>query len=166
MATSYLGPRHHTYTVSGSLEEVAATIETRKEAGSTEWFPDLKWNSDAAGNVTSAEVTCEIHITMPEWDGYKAAAPADRASWDAFFAALTEHEDGHVWIVHQWLDGCETSLRDNTEATVDAAWENLKAMIQHNSDEFDALTKHGTERGCIINLPEPEPAEAEAEQGA
>jgi hypothetical protein len=80
---------------------------------------------------------------------------------DAFFAALTEHEDGHVWIVHQWLDDSETSLLDNSEATIDAAFENLKERIQANSDEFDAPTKHGTERGCVIVVGAPGVADHE-----
>jgi hypothetical protein len=47
--TRYLGPHGHTYGLSGSLDEVAAAVEARKEAGTTEWFPELTWESDSDG---------------------------------------------------------------------------------------------------------------------
>ena len=161
MPTRYSGPHHRTYTVSGSLEEVAAVIERRKEAGTTEWEPLLTWESDGNGNVTSVVVNCEIHIEMPDWDGYADAPEPDRASWDRFFAALTEHEDGHVQIVHSWLDDIDFWLSDNTETTVDAAFEHIVGRLQDNSDEYDVFTKHGTERGCVIVVGAPADDEQE-----
>jgi predicted secreted Zn-dependent protease len=151
MPTRFSGPHRQTYTVSGTLEEVAAFIGAREEAGKTEWPTRYNWRPLDNGTV-AVDIDCDLHIEMPHWDGYAGAPPADQAAWDAFFAALTEHEDGHVWIVHSWLDDSDHWLAESTDATVDADFAALMDKIQHHSDEFDALTDHGINRGCVINL--------------
>ena len=63
MPTRYSEPHHRTYTVSGSLEEVAAVIEGRKEAGTTEWEPLLTWES--GDSKTTATSTTHLPSTAP-----------------------------------------------------------------------------------------------------
>jgi Bacterial protein of unknown function (DUF922) len=166
MPTRYDGPHFTTYTVSGTLAEVADTIEAREEAGQCIWHPDLSWASDGNGTIARADVTCTITIELPEWDGYASAPKPDRDAWDAFLTALRHHEDGHVQIVHEWFASSDDWLIGQTEGTVEDALAQLNARAQFHSDEFDALTDHGINRGCVIVVGSPGADEAAEEETA
>jgi predicted secreted Zn-dependent protease len=166
MPTNYTGPVRHTYTIEGTLADVVATLEAQKEAGETTWPCDLTASQADDGTISSATIDCTINITMPVWSGYASAPAADRAEWDRFYAALEAHEQGHVEIVHAWLDNAayawfEGKAFDDRQSIMDS----LMANVQYQSDAYDASNGHGINEGCTITVTTPAPeSEAPAEE--
>ncbi|MFH1475833.1 MAG: DUF922 domain-containing protein [Chloroflexota bacterium] len=90
-------PSQSSYTVSGTLRQAAEAVGARKEAGATDMTPDLV-AADNGTRMVHAQVTVDLAVVLPEWDGKAAATQNQRAEWDRFKAAITAHEAAHVEI--------------------------------------------------------------------
>ena len=158
MPTNYTGPVRHTYTISGSLADVVATIEAQEEAGKTTWPCTYSVTPGDDGTIASATIECTINIEMPVWSGYSSAPPADQAEWDRFYAALEAHEQGHVDIVHAWLDNAAYAwLEGKPFDEAQSIFDSLMANVQYQSDQYDLGNNHGIDEGCTITYTEPSP---------
>jgi hypothetical protein len=161
MPTTYSGPRRDTYTVSGTLADVVATIEQREEAGKATWNPAYTYQQEG-GTITSVDVTCELAIEMPVWSDYSSASAEDRAEWDRFLAALEIHEQGHIQLVQAHLDGAESWFLNQPAESASTLWQDGLARLQAESDGYDADTGHGVYYGCSITVSEAPAAEGES----
>jgi predicted secreted Zn-dependent protease len=143
---------HQTYSIEGtSLDEAAAAIQQRTEAGSTEWNPKLKVVVDENGTVTSATVDVSITMTMPQWPGAAKLNKIARAEWNRFVGALKKHEDGHVTLVREHLKGVGESLVGMSQDDADAAFQAALVDLQTASDAYDDGNDHGRNDGTIID---------------
>jgi RHS repeat-associated protein len=151
-------------TVSGSNASEALdhanTSITGDRAGNTasslSWHVDSSWNSSpaAGGNVsvtstvTSDTITLNQTVTLPMWDGYDKASPADQKSWDSAVGQLKDHETQHEDINRAGADALDKSL-PGTQAsatgakldpTVKSSQNNLNGAVQQKVDTSQAQT--------------------------
>src|ERR1700694_264793 len=86
-----------TYDVHGrNITEVAARLGSGHVA-LTRWRVTWKYTLEELSvcRLKSFRVDVTAKIRMPRWADRDTAPPAARASWDAFYAAMRKHEDGH-----------------------------------------------------------------------
>lgn len=149
--TTISTPRQASYTINAkTLEEAAAVVSQREEAGLTEWFPNLSYKTKD-GVITSATVTVNLTVTMPNWPGAAKLSKAAKAEWGRFYRALADHEQGHVDLVHKHLENIADSLIGKTEDEAKAAFQQAIDDLQMESDKYDQDTDHGRKRGTIID---------------
>jgi predicted secreted Zn-dependent protease len=153
MATEFGDIEWVYYNVSGaSLKDAAEAISDLPEAGSAEWYPHYDYEADGHGVVTSATVTVGWRITLPHWDGYSSAAPAEQGEWDRFLAALEAHERGHLDLAEQYLRDIDQQMVGHSARRAKQAFEHVVHEIQAASDAYDHGNDHGRNEGTIIDL--------------
>lgn len=109
-------------------------------------------------------VTCDITVTLPEWDG-------NDPCWDEYIDALTVHEQGHVDICLNALDGLDERLNAHEgeacssvsmQDACNRAAEDLEQKIQADfnaflnevsdlHDHYDDNTNHGEDQGAVLD---------------
>ena len=152
MPTTIHDPERVAYDVSApTLAEAARVIGEMDEAGRAEWWPDLRYETQD-GVLTSVTVTVTTRITMPRWPEYTSAARPCREEWDRFWVALGHHEDGHITLVRQHLDGLHRNLRGRSEAEAQQAWSDALSGLATASQTYDAQTDHGRNQGTVIDV--------------
>jgi len=114
--------------------------------------------------LTSADVNLSVTITLPTWDGYSSASPAEQKQWDSLAGGLKEHEDGHKTIAEQGAAALDKSLPGTTgtgtgnslpgaQKSADAALgqqvsdkhQDAVTTTQKNQDSYDSRTNHGAQ---------------------
>jgi predicted secreted Zn-dependent protease len=135
-----------------TLADIAGAIAQQDEAAKTEWCPTY---TVSGGDQPTATVTVSIKITMPRWVEYSSASQAEKDEWDRFFAALLEHEQGHVDLVNQQLSGIDAQLAAGFPDDVGPTWETALNQLQSASDNYDTETDHGANQGTTINVISP-----------
>lgn len=151
--TTFNAAARESYDVWGStLQEVVDAISQYPEAGAAEWFPAYNVECDDSGTVVRATVTVDQRITMPNWVDYPNASDAAKAEWDRFSAALEAHEQGHLDIVRQQLEGLDEQLVGLTPADAEAAFQAAVAQLQQASNDYDTSTDHGRSTGTVVDL--------------
>jgi predicted secreted Zn-dependent protease len=149
--TTIHDPERVTYDVSApTLAEAARLIAEMDEAGRAEWWPHLDYDTEA-GVLSAVTVTVPTRITMPRWPEYTSAAQACREEWDRFWVALDHHEQGHIALVRQHLDGLHRRLRGLPESEAAQAWEDALGALNQASESYDAQTDHGRNQGTVID---------------
>src|SRR6266508_1099607 len=150
MPTEIHQPERVTDDVSApTLTAAAEVIAQMDEAGKAEWWPNLAYDTDGAV-VTRATVTVTTRITMPRWPEYTTAAQACKDEWDRFWVALDRHEQGHIQLVHQHLDGVHRQLKGQPAAEAQQIWSAATAALDTASAAYDSQTDHGRNQGTTI----------------
>lgn len=150
---------HKTYSIeSATLDDAAAEIQQRTEAGSTEWNPTMNVAVGDNGTVISATVDVSITMTMPHWPGAAKLNKIARAEWNRFVEALKKHEDGHVTLVREHLKGLGESLVGMSQVDADVAFQAALVDLQTASDAYDDGNDHGRNEGTIIDTSAGSPA--------
>ncbi|HET8670240.1 MAG TPA: DUF922 domain-containing protein [Candidatus Saccharimonadales bacterium] len=134
-----------------TLETVAETISQMTEAATIEWFPRYDYET-TGGVVSSAAVTVETRIKMPQWTGYSTATDVEQNEWDRFFAALRRHEQGHVELVVEHLSDVDELLTGKSIESAKQLWISALAALQTASRAYDQETDHGRKQGAIIDV--------------
>lgn len=134
-----------------TLADVAAVIADEPESATTEWFPRYSVDT-AAGTVSSATVTVDTKVTMPRWPGYTTASAAERREWDRFWAALHQHELGHVDLVKSQLCGIDAQLLGESADSARQIWDNALDALRSANEAYDLETDHGRAQGTVIDL--------------
>ena len=112
--------------------------------------------------LTSADVNLSVTITLPAWDGYSSATPAEQQQWDSLAGGLKDHEDGHKTIAEQGanaldkslpgtsatgtgngLPGAQKSAADALGQKVEDKHQGAVQNTQQNQDAYDKRTDHG-----------------------
>jgi hypothetical protein len=130
-------PSHSTYTVSGTLRQAAEAVGAREEAGSATATPDLV-SAENETRMVQAQVTVDLAVVLPEWDGKAAATQSQRNEWDRFKAAITAHEAGHVQIDKTSFANAHTKiLAKKTTAASSAEYDAIIARARAANDAYD-----------------------------
>ena len=138
--------------VSGSLAQVAASLEARGEAGSvTSHIEDIYYEPETEDPVKLAHITVNETRQLPQWTDKSKAPLPEQAEWDRFFAAITAHEAEHLAIDKRFLTNLHKKCVKRTHADADAAIDKAEADAQVANDEFDAKTDRGRAAGTVIN---------------
>jgi predicted secreted Zn-dependent protease len=149
----------HYDVVAPTLEQVAALLKKRKEAGHCDWsFRPFEWEGASRnGPPRSVTLTLDIAIVLPRWADRDAATAAEQREWDRVYEALVAHEKEHERIA---LDGAPTMYDALTAAKIRdlaSTFHVHRAKIDRAQKAFDDTTKHGLEPppGTKIRIPPP-----------
>jgi predicted secreted Zn-dependent protease len=144
-----------TYDVSGAtLADIVSALEGSDEAGSTDWHGSTYTSHHGEdGQVTSVDVQVQITVSMPHWVERAQAPHAEQVEWDRFVAALHAHEQGHIDLVHTYLEHVDGHMVHMDEAAAAQVWADTFTNLQAASDQYDAANGHGTNAGTTITVP-------------
>jgi predicted secreted Zn-dependent protease len=137
--------------VAESLGDAASEVSSLAEAATTEWFPHFT-STTADGRLAHVVVEAPTRVTMPRWIGYADASPDDRQEWDRFCAALRAHEQRHLDLVREHLQGVEAQLTGQTPARAAAIWTQVLDRLDAASRELDRDTDHGRAAGTMVSV--------------
>lgn len=130
-------------------------------AGYTAYEYTWRYRFQPAGKrceVAELAVRFEIEVTLPVWADPERGDAGLRRSWDAFVAALSRHEDGHVALAREAAQELDDALRRTTKpdgcAGFDALLEGLaeRLMAAHDARqlEYDRRTDNGLKQGVEL----------------
>jgi hypothetical protein len=148
-------PTNSTYSVSGDLDAVAATINARTEAGSVSTAIasqdfDIRDQGGAGEKVVAARIQVSQVVELPVWTD-KSQAPAKmQAEWNRFSAALAAHEAGHVQKDVGGFAGAHTKAIGKNNADADAAIAGVEAATTKVNADYDTATDHGRNAGTKL----------------
>lgn len=151
-STKISPPIFRSYTIKATtLAKAAEILNAREEAGETTWEATYKGKTDKDGLVTSATVTVKVKVVMPKWPGAAKLSKAARAEWKRAYRALQEHEQHHVKLVKQHLNGVHERLVGKTEDDAAIEFDAALQELQDSSDAFDAYSDHGRNEGTDLD---------------
>ena len=134
-----------TYAITAkTLKKAVARVEKYQkahgEAGSTRWKVKPHYTWDKSRNVKSASVVVTITVTMPSWPGAAKLSTAAKAEWDRAYKKLEDHEQEHVNIVHEQLEGLAESLIGMSKKEAKEAFKQALANLRKASNAIDPFT--------------------------
>lgn len=148
-------PSNTTYSVSGTLRDVANAVAARPEAGSEVATPsrDLETWAPEGGEETiiAARVTVKQVVELPTWTDKSSATKNQQAEWDRFHAAITTHEAGHVATDRTSFAGTHSKMVGKTPTDGDAALDAADTQAKTDNATYDTSTKSGLSQGTGIN---------------
>jgi hypothetical protein len=149
-----------TFPVSGTLAQVATTLEARSEAGSvTSQISDIYLDpAEGSKPVRLANITVTETRSLPTWSDRPKASEAAGKEWDRFHSALAAHEDGHIAIDKSTFDGLHRQALGKKPDDANKAIDAVNDAATKANDEYDTKTDHGKKTGTTFTLPA-EPAE-------
>jgi predicted secreted Zn-dependent protease len=94
-------------------------------------------------------------ILMPKWTDEATAPPALQQRWQAYYAALQQHEEGHVQhgnelaaLVREKFFGVTDFACNQAEAVAKAEFDRVYNNLKLRDKEYDARTQHGATQGA------------------
>ena len=148
-------PTNTTYSVSGTLREVANAVGARPEAGSVTATVSAKTDTpppeEGTDKVLAARVTVAQVMELPTWTDKSKATKNQQAEWDRFHAAITTHENGHVSTDKTSFAGAHTKMVGKPQADADAALDTVEAQATTDNKTYDTTTNSGLNQGTGIN---------------
>jgi predicted secreted Zn-dependent protease len=121
-----------------------------KGDATTNWR--INWGWDGYGNsscdLTTANVTYSIEVTMPRWQAPQDASPELITKWNNYIQALAEHEKGHVDNIVANYKSVEDAIKNATCDTAEAAAQAALDPIRQYDIDYDAETNHGATQGA------------------
>jgi predicted secreted Zn-dependent protease len=89
-------------------------------------------------------------ILMPKWTDESAAPAALQQRWQGYYAALRQHEEGHVQhgnelaaLVREKFFGVSDFPCAQAEAVAKAEFDRVYTSLKNRDKEYDARTQHG-----------------------
>ena len=147
------------YDITGSTEsELRGQLDALSPIGydnykgdaTTNWY--INWNWPGYGtsdcNLTQAEVTYSVKVTMPRWKSPADADPQLVNKWNNYVQALALHETGHVNFVVQNYQSVKTAIQNATCDTAEAAAQAALEPIRQMDIDYDVETGHGATQGA------------------
>lgn len=143
------------FSVSGTLREVATALAARPEAGSTTTYSDLDQETyappDGEDRITAARFTVFQEVALPTWSDKGAATTKQQAEWNRFSAAIKAHEDGHVATDRKSYANAHRKIKGQTPTDGDTIWKGLDEQAKKDNKAFDTATDSGRNTGTNIN---------------
>lgn len=125
-------------------------LNGEKHDAATTWQYRIRFRNGADGQCqpTTAEVTVEITVTMPDLLDPEHLDRDDTRAWQNYMAALEIHEGNHVRIVNHGAERMQSAMRaapscDAMRVAVQEFGEGITAA----SEEYDRRTRHGATEG-------------------
>jgi predicted secreted Zn-dependent protease len=107
--------------------------------------------------IDSVRVRISGVILMPRWADGSAAPQSLQRHWSEYYAALKQHEDGHIQngrelalLVKEKLMGLGAVPCDRTATLAQAEFDRLYGNLKTRDQEYDARTNHGATQGAIF----------------
>ncbi|BAY06917.1 hypothetical protein NIES2098_00270 [Calothrix sp. NIES-2098] len=129
--------QHNTYH-GKNLDEVANNLPD--EAGSVDFNFKVTTQGDP---ITQANLNVTQVMTMPRWAERNKQCPPVQQSWDNFYSALKNHEDGHVAIDNKEFPSAHQRFIGKATSDVTSESDALRAKVQAVHDQYDTTTDHG-----------------------
>jgi len=129
-----------------TLEDVANMAADQDEVGEASFHLGLGFDHEN-GVLTRVDLTVTLSLGMPEWTQRDGRPQAEKDEWDRFYAALLEHEEGHLAIFRREADAAYEALEESTPGDINNELDRQKARIQQLSDAYDHRTGHGQTQG-------------------
>ncbi len=105
---------------------------------------DFAMNVSSSGDpITSARLDVTQVMTMPRWTEYSSQCQPVKQAWDRFYAALLNHERGHVTRDNQQFPGKHARFVGHAQSETQAVTDQVKAEVQAVQDSYDTATDHG-----------------------
>ncbi len=148
-------PASSTYSVSGDLDAVAATINARTEAGSVSTAIasqdfDIRDQGGPGEKVVAARIQVSQAVELPVWTDRSQAPAKMQAEWDRFSAALAAHEAGHVQKDVGGFAGAHTKAIGKNNADANAAIAAVETATTKVNADYDTATDHGRNAGTRL----------------
>lgn len=123
----------------------------------TNWYYYYQQKGDRC-YITSATVTTNVEITLPQWKPNDRVQQSVKASWDGFLKALIVHENGHK---QHGVSAGQEIARNLANLPPQPTCLALKALADRSSQlivdkyarmdgEYDRATNHGVTQGAIL----------------
>lgn len=148
-------PTSGSFSVSGTLREVANTLAARPEAGSETATSSRQletWTPDGGSEeVIAARVTVKQEVELPTWTDRGKATRNQQAEWDRFHAAITTHEAGHVSTDKTSFAGTHSAMIGKSPADADTELTNADTKATTDNKAYDTTTNSGLNQGTGIN---------------
>ena len=101
--------------------------------------------------VTAARVTVDQVVELPGWTDKSQATKNQQAEWDRFYAAITEHEAGHVSTDKTSFAGAHSKMVGKAPSDGDQAMDKVEVKATTDNATYDTSTDHGLNQGTGIN---------------
>jgi predicted secreted Zn-dependent protease len=118
----------------------------------TDWYISWNWPGYGTDNcdLSAADVTYSIKVTVPRWSAPADASPELIAKWENYIQRLTLHEKGHVdHIVNNYLS-VKTAIQRATCSTAETEAQKALVPLREFDASYDSETKHGESQGAVF----------------
>ncbi|MFM9827666.1 MAG: DUF922 domain-containing protein [Sphingomonas sp.] len=149
------------YDVSGdTAEAIRASINSNRPSSAKDhqaydalsaWR--IAWNVRGKNGVcdpSTATVSFNATVLLPRLANHDDLHARLRKRWDAYYAALLQHEAGHVGYAQAHASDVEAALRAASCATLNSAGRAAIAVLGQHETAYDAQTNHGLATGAAF----------------
>lgn len=118
----------------------------------TDWYISWNWPGYGTENcdLSAANVTYTINITMPRWIPPADASPELIAKWEKYIQNLTFHEKGHVDNVVNNYSSVNTAIQNASCLTAEAEAQKALVALREFDASYDNETDHGKTQGAVF----------------
>lgn len=119
----------------------------------TKW--DVSWNWPGYGDsnncdVSAAEVTLKVKVTMPYWQPPANVSPELLTKWNNYIRDLTLHEKGHVDNILTNHLTIKDAIQQATCSTAEAEAQKALKPLNEFDKNYDKQTNHGATQGATF----------------
>jgi predicted secreted Zn-dependent protease len=126
--------------------------------GLSSWDISYQYTTVPAGNMCrfdTIRLTVKGEILMPKWTDEAAAPPTLRQRWQDYYAALQQHEEGHVQhgnelaaLIQEKFLGYGDMACGQAKAIAQSEFDRLYNNLKNRDKEYDQRTQHGATQGA------------------
>jgi predicted secreted Zn-dependent protease len=126
--------------------------------GLANWDISYQYTTVPSGSMCrfdSVRLTVKGEILMPKWTDEAAAPPSLRQRWADYYAALQQHEEGHVQhgkelaaLVQEKFLGYGDMACGQAKAIAQSEFDRLYNNLKNRDKEYDQRTQHGATQGA------------------
>lgn len=126
--------------------------------GLSSWDISYQYTTVPAGNMCrfdTIRLTVKGEILMPKWTDEAAAPPSLRQRWQDYYAALQQHEEGHVQhgnelaaLIQEKFLGYGDMACGQAKAIAQSEFDRLYNNLKNRDKEYDQRTQHGATQGA------------------
>lgn len=98
----------------------------------------------------TATVKFSATVLLPRLTNHDDLPERIRKRWDAYYAALAEHEASHVGYAQAHVGDVEAALRAATCVTLSSAGRAAIGVLGQHETAYDARTNHGIATGAVF----------------
>ena len=143
---------YKTFAVNGfSLEAVYKELQKREEWGECSCHFDATTDNNPGSKASQVNITLDITILLPEWNGLDLASPAEQREWNRMMTALRAHEEHHAEIGRKWAPLFQTRLLGKLKSKIAAEHKKILADFMKEVKQYDDDTKHGQTEGVTLH---------------
>jgi predicted secreted Zn-dependent protease len=126
--------------------------------GVANWDISYQYTTVPSGNMCrfdSVRLSVKGEILMPKWTDEDSAPPTLRQRWQEYYAALQQHEEGHVQLgnelavlVQEKFLGYGDMACGQAKAIAQSEFDRLYNNMKNRDKEYDQRTQHGATQGA------------------